>query len=314
MLRLETLLIKLLGKEVEISKWDNNEVTFTQGNKYLMKEGETVVINGKNNVTYDVKLSIVTNGAAYVVVNGKGKKIPEGRVKNVGGIEIKASNVIASTNPLTGSQAELIIGEDVEFTINNGDEYKNSNIWEWQIDNNSIGLKLSEAFTKINDDYNALSKKDVLCLPENYICISYNGLDKVINKDYTFELSNNYVKVKGNFLNGLEDFNRIFINSSGIYDKKFRLINNETIKLSNTDSILNITSGNMVINDLNLTLNLSEVYVGNMNVSSKDEDYLTSYGVFISNPKSSIKDKFLKIKVPEEKLQGSVSVKIGTFT
>lgn len=309
----ETLTLILLGKEVEISEWDNDEITFTQGPKYLIKESETITIDGK-----EVTLILVSNtDTVYITVDDEGTTIKEGRVKSISGLEIKVLSALSGSNLIPG-QARLVIGEDVEVTISDRDEYEEDSIWEWQIDNNSIGLKLSEDFNEIDNDYNALIKKDVLCLPENYICISYNGLDSVDEEDYTFELEDGYVRVEGDFVNGIDDFSRIFINDTtgDIFDKDFNLIDNndnKSIELSDSDSILNTISGKIVINDFSLNFGLSEVFVGNTNINSTDEDYLTPYGIFIVNPEDSAEDNFFEITVPEERLQGSVSVKIGTF-
>ena len=62
---------------------------------------------------------------------------------------------------------------------------------------------------------------------------------------------------------------------------------------------------------------MNEIYVdGNeveeYNICLKEDNFLTNYGILIENPKDSCGDEF-KITVPEEKLEGSISIKQGSF-
>ena len=43
----DTLTFDFLGEEVEIADWDVDEVTFTKGDKFFVKEGEVLEIDGK---------------------------------------------------------------------------------------------------------------------------------------------------------------------------------------------------------------------------------------------------------------------------
>lgn len=302
----ETLVFDLLGEEVEISKWENNEVTFTHGEKYLLSETESITIDGKT-----IELAFVLNDAAYVIVDGEGEKIREGRVRNVNGIEIKTLDVLYRSGNFGGSKATLIIGEEVETTINDKDEYSEDSIWEWRITENIIGLTLSEEFKELDEDFSALEKEELICLPNDYLCVVYNGITKDSTEEYTFEIDGNHIELVGNLLKGIEDYKKVFVNITGIYDKNFVLIDNESIGLGDTDSVLNITTNRIIINDVNLSYSLDNVWDNSLNISSKDENYLTTYGILIDNPENSVEEKHFTLKVPEERLEGSVTIVQG---
>ncbi len=302
----ETLTFNLLGKEVEVSKWDNDEMTFTQGEEYFITEGKDITVNGKV-----ITLLYVLEDSVYVDVDGLSSKISEGKTKFINGIEIKASEVLYTSSSTRESKATLIIGEKVKVIISDGDEYSKDSIWEWKITENSIGLVLIEDFTELDEEFSALALGEFICLPNDYVCVYYNGLLNEDSEEYTFDIRDSFVRVKGNFLSDINDYDRIYINENGIYEKDgsaFVLINNETIELGDTESVLNISTGNITIENFVVNFNLSVTSVG-----TGDEDYLTVYGILVENPEDSVVDKEFKVMVPEEQLEGSITVRQGRF-
>lgn len=304
----ETLKFDLLGENVEISKWDGNEIKFTKGKEYTLEEGETITVDDE-----EVTLLYIIDDKVYVTVGEDSKNIREGDVKSVGNLEIKAREVLdfGSRTDKT-NRAVLVIGEEVETTIKDSDEYEEDSIWEWVISENSIGLVLVEKFMELDNDFNALKQEEKICLPNDYVCVRYNGLIGGDEEEYTFELDKknnlNYVRVNGNFLSGTEDYDRIYINASGIYDRDFEEISNINIELGDTDSILEINATHITINDFWVNLNLNTT-----NAVDDDVNYLTNYGILIENPEDSIKDQEFTITVPEERLEGVITVKQGGF-
>ncbi len=311
----ETLTFDLLGKEVEISEWDDDEITFTQGEEHFMTEGESITINDKT-----ITLLYVLEDSVYVDVDGLSSKISEGKTKFINGIEIKASEVLYTGSSTRESKATLIIGEKVRVIVSDGDEYEEDSIWEWIIDaeTNTIGLVLVEEFTELDEDFNALTKGDKICLPNDYVCVYYNGLLNEDAEEYTFdfEIEDSYVRVKGNFLSGINDYDRVYISSTGIYsDDDFEVenqISETTIELGDTDSDLVLENRDgifwIVIGDFEVNLDSTET-----NVGPGDEDYLTAYGILVENPDDALEDKYFEVSVPEEQLEGSITVRQGKF-
>lgn len=301
----ETLSFNFLGKGYEVSEWDVDKVSFTTGKEHYLSEGDSAVVGEKT-----VVLDMVLDDAVYVTVDGVGEKILESKTRNVNGLEIRAKEVLYSAKDSRVSKAILVIGEEVEVTVDSGDEYEEDGAWEWVIDSNSIGLVLVEAFTEIDEDgdedFPAIGSGEALCLPEEYVCIQFNGLADEDEEEYSLELDEKdgtKVRIEGNFLSGLEDYDRVYLNGTGIYDRDLELIDANFVELGDTESVLNISAGSITIGDFNVNFDLNA-----SNVGDDEEDYLTDYGILVVNPEESVEDQEYLITVPEEQLEGSVSL------
>ena len=295
----ETLIFNFLGSEVEVSKWDGDEITITKGEKYFMDQGQSITVGDKT-----VTLEFVLSDAVYVRVDGEGKKIKEGtNAATVGGIEIKISEVLYNDYV---QKAELIIADEIDKVVKDGDEYEEDSIWEYVIDINSIGLVLNEEFVELDDDFKVLAVDGKLCLPNEYVCVQFNGLGEEDTEEISFELDTedgiDYVEVNGNFQSGLEDYEKIYINATGIYDEDFDKIVG-VIAINDFDSTISLGGLGILIKDfeVNLDLNISSV-------GDDDIDYLTDFGISVSNPEDSVEDQEWTIIVPENKLEGSLSL------
>ena len=321
----ETLTFDFLGNEVEISEWDLDTVTFTQGTEHFMTEGESVTFNDK-----EIVLEYVLKNAVYVTVDGIGKKIDEGKTGRINIVEIKVDEVLYTGDSTRENKAVIVLGDEVEFEVSDGEEYEDDSIWVWHISENSIGLVLDEEFVELDEEFSARSKNDEICLPNNYVCIIYNGVEEDEEK-YTFDIYERdeieYVRVKGNFLSGINDYDTIYIGNNGTDDgidgiferdgSKFLLINATTIELGDTESVLIFDGTDIVIEDFRVDMLLESLEVYNrtewINKSSEDEDYRTLHGILVNNPEDSVKDNEFTITVPEEKLEGSITVGDGSF-
>lgn len=305
----ETLEFSFLGKEVEISNWDDNEITIFKGTKMFVDKGEIV-----NFEDYKIVLISVTEESVYISVeDSKGdletRIIDEDKTKNVNGLKIKVGDVFPS---VSDSFAQLIVGEDIKTEVINGNEYEENSVWEWKISSNSIGIVLNEDFTEIDkegdEEFPAVAIDEKFCLPNDYICLLFNGMVEEDIEEYNLELDEksgvDYVRIDGKFLSGIKDFNRIYLNTSNskIYDRDWEEIT-ETIELGNTKSILNISSGKIVIEDFEVNFWLNET-----NVKDDDVDFLTEYGVIVINPEDSADDFEWTIEVPESRIEGSISL------
>ncbi|KKK43234.1 hypothetical protein LCGC14_3168740, partial [marine sediment metagenome] len=213
------------------------------------------------------------------------------------------------------NKANLIIGEDVENTVSGGEEYEEDSIWEWKIGANSMGIVLKEEYMELDDEYKPLNVGESLCLPNDYICVGYNGfIDEDVEK-YSFELDEEdgvgYVEIRGNFQSGLEDYDRIFINRSDekIYDEDMVEITSLTI--GDFDSTISVLGTKIVIEDFSLDFGLENAEIldgSHWTEISDEEDYRTDFGILVSNPEDSIDDQEWEITVPEKQLEGSLTV------
>ena len=301
----ETLVLSFLGQEIEVTDWDTDSITILKGEEYLMDQGDSVEVDGKL-----LKLVYVTEDSVYVEVDGVGREIDEDETKKVNGLEVNVKNVIYSeVGPVT--KAKLSIGEEVEETIESGDDYEDDSPWEWVITNNSIGLTLSEEFDDLDDDegFNAISEGESLCLPGDYVCVQYDGLSEEDFEDYSFKLDDGLLIVKGDFQAGLKDFDKLYINGTKVYEDSD--CDDEitgTITLGDSDLELNVTSDRLFIEDIEILANLTDVKVGTKSLSDVEDDYRTDYGSIIKTPEDDIEDNVLHISVPMDELEGNVLI------
>ncbi len=308
----ETLVFDLLGEEVEVSKWKNDEVTFTAGKKYSLEELESIEVDGKT-----ILLVAVSENSILVNIDDTNYVIDKDKTKTVGNLGIRVLEIFEGSQ-ITKGFVTLRIGENVEVTISDTDLYEKDSIWEWAIDDNSIGLILTEDFEKLEEDFNALAPEEKICLPNDYVCVYYNGLAEEETEEYTFKVDGEFVRIKGNFECGTSDYTKIYVKDGSIYedddDTEDALCSE--IRLGNTDSFLTIIDEKIVIDDFRVNYGLSISETMDINewkpLNDKDEDYLTNYGILVIDPKDSVNDEF-NIFVPEEQLEGSIIVKKGGF-
>ncbi len=311
----ETLKFKFLGGEVEVSDWDTDKITFTRGTKETFKEGETKPFEDK---TITVRV-IGKDGVSVKVADEDGSQttiINTGEQGDVYGLEIYVEELLYSDG---NSEVTLKYGSDVKNTVKDGEPYEKDSIWEYAITSKSLSLVLSEEYLgrDTDDDYMALAPGEKLSLPNDYITIEYNGVSEEDVEKYDFDLGtgskSGYVKAKGNFLSGIEDYTKIYIDSSGIYDSDLDLISNTEIELGDTGLSLTLDTTTylqtwLVINNLWIREGLDSIFADGNPISSEDEDYLTTYGITIDNPEDSVEDEKADISIPEEELEASLTV------
>ena len=315
----ETLEFDFLGQPIEISDWDVDEVTFFSGTEMFVEESEIVEFEG-----HTIVLISVSDESIYISISKddvtESGIIKEDKTKTINGLEIKVEEVFASSYK---SFATLIFGEDIEVNIIDGEEYSEDSIWEYVIDANSIGIVLKEDFKELEDreGFNVLDVGETLCLPNDYLCVQYNGIVDSELMDYDLEIDDGFLIVGGNFISGLNDYDKLFINGTEglVYEDDEGTLISGDIFLGNSDLKLSygveniaivdtITGDELVLIEFNST-DLVEVKVDISEILNGIEDnYRTRFGIIVENPKDSIEDNYLNIIVPEEKLEASISV------
>jgi len=292
----ETLTFNLLGEEVEVSSWDGNSVTFSQGEEYYLTNGDSIVVN---NMTF--VLTNVLEESIYVSVDGKSKKINEGDTRTVNGLEVQVKDVIYSTiGPVL--QASVVLGEDVTKTVVNGDEYKEDSIWDYVITANSIGIVLDEKFNELDDEFAPLAETETLCLPNEYVCVRYDGFVKSDFEELSLNLEDGSVEVDGSFQVGLNDYDRLLVNSTGVFDEDNVAVVG-TILIGSSDVEMTIAGTSITIEDFEVNFDLNVT-----NVDSEDYSIRTDFGILVENPEDSIEDQSWIVSVPEERLESTITV------
>ena len=296
----ETLKISFLGKDIEITSWDVDKISMEVGDEYLMNINDVIIVNNK-----EITLRICGEDFVYLSVGDESEKISEDETEEVNGLNIKLDF------SAEGAMANLIISDaDIETSIENGDEFSDDSIWEYIIDSDYIGIKLVEDFDDIDDDsdYKALSTGESIMLPNDYLGLTYNGLSELDYYNVAFSEKDGYVKIKGDFVSGLDDYDLIYVNSTGFYDRDYVLITDSEVEIDNTDSLIKLNNNTLVINDVVLNLDFSDATVNTNSVLNKDDNYRSAYGIIVESPEDNMEDEDFKISVPEEETEVSVTV------
>ena len=304
----DTLEFNFLGESYEVSDWNNDlgeyEVTLNKGIEQKVNLGECVVVDGKSVCLTDIGAD---GDEVYMCVDGEDncKDIDEEKSRTINGIEIYVDSIF-------NSFAHVIMGEDVEVTIEHEDEYEEDSAFEYVITKSSIGIKLVEEHSEVDldgdEEFQAFAKDSGLCLPNQYVCVLFNGMSEEDTEEYNLELdeksSVDYVKIDGNFESGTSDYDRIYVNvlDYKVFDRDFDEITG-TIELGDTDSKLITNVTGLFFEDFNVNYALDE-----SNIGTGDEDYLTDFGVLVINPEDSVEDNEFNIFVPEKQLEGSISL------
>lgn len=323
----ETLVFNFLGNEVEVSDWNVDEITFSMGEKHTLNEGESVNVGG-----LVINVINVLEEEVQVSVGGEVMNIGEGDMDRANGLEIMVEHI--GYEPFAGGtqRVTLIIGKDIEMVAKDGHEYEEDSIWEWSISPNSIGLVLVEEFVELDEDedYNALAVGEKVCLPNDYVCVVFNGLAEEDTEEYSFELDGDFVEVKGNFQSGLKDYDRIYIYTNGsIYEddntdnyigKEVQLGNTEMKLVPGENEFIKIENDlfprEFVVNYKDLIGEPLQYARANDNAdllvdwdcNGKEDNFLTNYGILVENPEDSCEDQEFSLAVPMKQLEGSISL------
>ncbi len=306
----ETLEFTFLGKDVEVSEWTSNEITFTTGTTYDVEEGQVITVN---DVEIQVSSVGVTGDTGFVriVIGEDSEIIKVGETEEIAGLEIKLSEVLINDEPENPDDAVLEIGDKVEFEIEKGDNYNEEYVWDF--DANSLSVVLDVDFNDLDDeDEQPFLPGESISLPDNFLVFTYDGLIDHDTEKVTFELDKDYaVELDGSFVYELDDFERVWANETGFYDNDDEFIAFE-LEIDNTDfSIVNdgtyLTMGDVTVN---LELDTMKIHNGTewLVIDDDDEDYLSPLGFIVEDVEDSLKDNEFTVIVPEEDLTAEVSV------
>lgn len=289
------LIFNFLGQEITIVDWNVDTVTFFSGDVYYLEEGVAQTINGN-----EVELVFANDDSANIRVGDNSKEVKEGVTKTIGDLQVKVEYVFETTNFRVG-QAKVVIGEDVENEVMSGDEFAEDSIWNYVIDEHSIGIILNDDFSKLDNELMPLAVGEKTCLPNEYVCVRFDGMLEEDMNEVTFELEDGFVEVRGEFQSGLNDYKKILVNSTGIYNDDDEEITSVTI--GSSDVKFELAGLGIRIEDFEVNLNLNS-----SSVSSRDYDQRTDFGIVVSNSEDAIEDQSWNIVVPSEKLEATITL------
>lgn len=282
----EILEINFLGKPLHIASYDTNEITYLTSKEYSLTIGDNVSID--DNIVE--LLGVDENNKVLLKVNDDITTLQEGSTITKYDVSIKANEVFySSLNDAV--LVKLNIGKDISEKVDDGDEYKEMENFEWKIttDSNglvSVGIVLVEDFTEEDE---VLLEGDKIVFPNEYFTLTNVGTKEmeVINLD---------ISVRSDEIN-VEYDGIIEIDEKKIDDSEFKVINesgnmsyeytyNDNDK-NNTDfSLIKIINDDREVTfDVNTTDIIIDSYVFGYVFSIKE---ITSGPSFISDEEDKI--------------------------
>ena len=317
------LVINFLGKPLEITEWDGNEITIQRGVEYNLREGDKVTIDGKElEVTF-----ISDNDKASFKYNGEVGVVSEGNSRDIGGLDIYVDTVLYNAR---AGFVTIRVGLDVKETYVSGDEFVEDSIFVWYIDEASrtLGVVLEQGFegNDAEEDYNALAYGEKLLLPNDYLTMKFDGLstEDMINfkMDLGTKNSVEYVRIEGKFEYGTENYNRLYVKklTSDVYgldENNDLVLLGNVVQIEDADfSLVALPSSIKIQNDgltttyLEFNKDFSAAYQDG-NLLTGDEAFINSVGMRVKSIDDSLDDEKYEFSVPEEAITATVSFTLG---
>jgi len=311
--------INFLGKDIKIIEAISDELVIRSGVELFMKEAETATVEGK-----PVEVITIAENSILISVDGIEKIISDQEDREINGIHVLVENILYKNYEGGVSHVELIAGLETDETVKDGDDFelfvKDEEIWTWVIQLGAepqyIGIVNQEAYKDIDEDedYKAIGIGESLVLPNDYLQIMYQSVTQEEMTDMDFKVKNKdgkeYLFVKGDnedaFNFGSTDFDRLYIDSTGIYDEDLEFITSDKIQIGDSDSFLEM--GSIKIRDLRILLDLADIIFQGVSMATQDENFMDHLGIIFKDPENAVEDREgFKVSVPEERPEALIS-------
>ena len=310
----EELEISFLGKDIKIIEAWEDEITVRSGEEEFLKEGEAVVISGKV-----VTVKTVGETSIMVDVGGTEQIIGLEDSREVNGIHILVDNILYKD--YEDGYVELIIGTQSDKTVRDGDDFElfveDDETFSWVINlPDYIGIVSQEEYKSVDEDedYKPLGLGDTFSLPNNYVDIKFSSITDTPRTEITFKVKDNQLLVKGDdgdFVSPTDEYDRVYIDSTGIYDDDDVLIATDKIRLGDSDTYLEL--GSVRIGKLVIKLDMSDILYDGISYLSEDGRFLDYLGIIFSDPEDGVDEQSgFEVSIPEERPEATISFSAGT--
>ncbi|HLC73507.1 MAG TPA: hypothetical protein VJH20_02620 [Candidatus Nanoarchaeia archaeon] len=186
----DPITINFLGQELEIQNATNTQLVVNSGERFDMKAGDEVQVEGKT-----VKLeSATSSNKVRVCVDTTCEVVREDDEQIINGLEVRAEDV-SDDQGIEFDAATLFIGLNARETFKDGEEYigedEDNPVWVWMLANlnaaqPTIGLRFDLSLDSPDESDNPayehpLYEGESLCLPRDYACVTF---DSMVIDDY----------------------------------------------------------------------------------------------------------------------------------
>ncbi len=302
----EPLEINFLDKDLKIIEASESEIVIRTGEELFLQEGKVVTIEGK-----EVKVVTIAEESILINVAGEEKIIANGEELGVNGLRVLVENILYKNYEEAINSVELVIGTDIDVVIKDGDYFElfeENEDYRWLIKLSGeqfIGIENTEAYKDIDEDsdYKAIGVKEFISLPNGFLEIEFKSITESDLNELTFKVKDDYLYVKGDedvFSFGSDEYNRLYINENGIHDEDKEFITDTKVEIGDSDIFLEF--GSVLIADLRIELDLSDILFKGISYANKEETYMDYLGIIFSDAEQSVDDKDgFDVIVPEER-------------
>lgn len=290
--------LNVLGEDIQVSKWSENKLTYNKAKEYMLGHADSINVSNK-----EVRVELVYDDAVFISVDNKGEEILEGEDKKINGLKINVENVL-NTDGVENDKVILTMGETVKETVEDGDEFTEDSVWDWNINSKSIGVTLNKDLDDKdeNDKIDIISKGEALSLPNEFATVEYSGLKSVDTEQLEFEYDDGELEVRGDFTGEYRSYDQMVINETGMFpDGENESVN--SMQIGQTDFSLDATnvSNNVTVGDVEIPANMSIE-------TNEDDDVRFNSGIVIEDPEDNFEDNEAVLIVPEERVESELKV------
>ena len=306
--------INFLGQPMEITGWNGTEITVRRGAEYTLKEGESIIIDGKELLV----LFVGDNGKAEIAFDGIAEVFTEGQTRNFNGVDVFLSEVLYNSRM---GMVTVRVGNDVKETYRNEEEFVEDSIWNWVITDNSLGITLDEEFVGFDaeEDFNALAYGETFGLPYDYVVMKFDGLSTEDMTNIKVDKSDVYTRLTGKFEYGLETYTKLYFDGSKLLDEDKVALNPVTtvVGIEDSDYKIGVIENYLkvfetdILSPPSLGFNIVTFNEAYFDTASMDEDesYINSVGMRVKA--FDFEDEKFEFSVPEKAVTATLSFTLG---
>ena len=312
----EELEITFLGKDIKIIEAWDDEITVRSGTEDTISEGKGIKIDGKS-----IIIKSVAQSSVDIDVDGVNQIISEGNSREVNGIHILVEDIhYKGYDSEIKSAVTIVAGTQADKTVRNGDDFElfveDDDTFKWVISlPNYIGVVSQEEYSSVDEDeeFKPLGIGDSFSLPNNYVNVKFSSITETPRTEITFKVKDNQLLVKGDdgdFVSPTDEYDRVYIDSTGIYDDDDVLIATDKIRLGDSDTYLEL--GSVKIGLLTIKLDMSDILYDGISYLNEDGNFLDYLGIIFSDPENGVEDQSgFEVSIPEERPEATITFSQG---
>ena len=326
----EILEVPFMDKTLEISKIGNDEITIINGKDLVINDGEekTVTIDGET-YTISVLGGNSDKETAIIKVNDEIKTVSKNTLKTISGLDVKVNDVFINNINDANIIVDITVGEDVETTIEDGDDYFDNESYQWIVKTSNDKLQeLGVTFVdKVNDlDDGVVTEGETFNFAD-YFGIQFNNIENLDNYvTLSFSVDDEKVTIKSDedetlLVNNEEiDNDKIEFDGNLVYykidgDKYNTTLDNVKLDFEDTTATFTFNNNKLKIPEFKFVAgidfqnnNVTFIKENGIDLTEKDENYLFNNGLVIKDPESGVDNNDFEISLPEGKPQYTFEV------